>query len=142
MNQEQETLRKLDRLLNQLDRKARRPRSRFPMAAIYLTLALILGYQLLVRFVPMVWSTLLPGGWAQAETLSGWPGLIYRLGWICHTRFEAVCIALGGISLAGFVLSFGPWPARLVVWLAAVGFVLVDAGIVFVAIMTCLNLAL
>ena len=38
--------------------------------------------------------------------------------------------------------GFGPWPARLVVWLTAVGFVLVDAGIVFVAIMTCLNLAL
>ncbi|WP_406695387.1 hypothetical protein V5E97_30620 [Singulisphaera sp. Ch08] len=142
MNQQQETLRKLDRLLNQLDRKVRRPRSRFPMAAIYLTLALILGYQLLVRFVPMVWSTLLPEGLAQAENLSGWPGLIYRLGWICHTHYELVLVALGCISIAGFVLSWGPWPARVLVWLAAVGFVLVDAGIVFVAIMTCVNLTL
>ena len=139
MNQQQETLRKLDRLLNQLERKARRPRSRFPMAAIYLTLALILGYQLLVRFVPMVWSTLLPEGLEQAADLPGWPGLIYRLGWICHTRFVPVLVALGGISIAGFVLGCGPWPARVVVWLAAVGFVLVDAGIVFVAIMTCVN---
>lgn len=142
MNQEQETLRKLDRLLNQLEGKARRPRSRFPMAAIYLTLALILGYQLLVRFVPMVWSTLLPEGLTQAENLRGWPGLIYRLGWICHTRFEQVLLALGGISVAGFVLSCGPWPARVFVWLAAVGCVLIDAGIVFVAIMTCVQQAL
>lgn len=142
MNQEQETLRKLDRLLNQLERKAKRPRSRFPMAAIYLTLALILGYQLLVRFVPMVWASLLPEGLAQAERLRGWPGLIYRLGWLCHTRFEQVLIALAIISLAGFVLSRGPWPARLFVWLAAVGCVLLDAGIVFIAIMTCVELTL
>jgi hypothetical protein len=141
MNQEQETLRKLDRLLNQLERKANRPRprSRFPMAAIYLTLALILGYQLLVRFVPMVWSSLLPDGLAQAADLPGWPGLIYRLGWICHNRSVPVLATLGGISLAGFVLSRGPWPFRVLVWLAAVGCVFLDAGIVFVAIMTCVN---
>lgn len=137
-----ETLRKLDRVLNRLDRDARRPRSRSPLAAIYLTLALILGYQLLVRFVPMVWSALLPEGLAQAENLRGWPGLIARLGWFCRDHFPQVVVTLGGISLAGFVLSRGPWPARLLVWLAALGFVLLDAGIVFVTVMTCVNLAL
>jgi hypothetical protein len=137
----QETLRKLDRVLNRLDRGARRPRSRSPLAAIYLTLALILGYQLLVRFVPMVWSALLPEGLAQAEEFRGWPGLIYRLGWICRGHFGPVLVTLAGVSLAGFVLSRGPWLARVLVWLAAVGLVLVDAGIVFVAVMTCVNLA-
>jgi len=142
MNPDQETFRKLDRLLTRLERSGRRPRSRFPLAAIYLTLALILGYQLLVRFVPMVWASLLPGGLAQAESFRGWPGLIYRLGWICHHHFQQVLLVLGGISLAGFVLSRGPWPARAMVWLTAVGLVLVDAGIVFVAIMTCVNLTM
>jgi hypothetical protein len=138
----QETLRKLDRVLNRLDRDTRRPRSKSPLAAIYLTLALIVGYQLLVRFVPMVWSALLPEGLAQAEDLRGWPGLIYRLGWICQDRFGPVLVTLGAVSIAGFVLSRGPWPARVIVWLAAAGLVLVDAGIVFVAVMTCVNLAL
>ncbi len=125
--------------MNQLERKAKRPRSRFPMAAIYLTLALILGYQLLVRFVPMVWASLLPEGLAQAERQCGWPGLIYRLGWLCHTRFEQVLVANGGHLARGFRPQSRSLSARSFVWLAAVGCVLLDARIVFIAIMTCVE---
>lgn len=129
----------VDRLLRRLDRGARRPRPRFPVAAVYLALGLIVGYQLLVRFVPLVWSSLLPGGMGQAAALPGWAGLVGRLATLCRHRFEPVALLLTVVAVAGFVLGRGPWPLRLLVWLAAVGVVLLDAGIVLVAILTSLQ---
>jgi len=136
------TLRKLDRLLERLDRQGRRPRRAFPLSAIYLALGLVLGYQLLVRFVMLVWAALLPGGLARTEFLSGPPALVWRLSLFCHDNFEKVLMILGAVGITGLVLARGPWPARLLAWLAAVGVVLADAAIVLVTIKTCLDATL
>jgi type IV secretory pathway VirB2 component (pilin) len=132
----------LARVLDRLDRDSRRTRRGFSRAPIYLTLGLVVGYQLLVRFVPMVWSSTLPHGLAQAGHLAGWPGLLWRLAMICHGRFTQVVVVLGAIAFTGFLLARGPWPMRLLVWLAAFGIVLIDALIVFLALSASLGAVL
>ena len=53
--------RTLQRFLEQSARPARRRAGRISTAPIVLGLGLLLGYQLLVRLVPLVWSATLPG---------------------------------------------------------------------------------
>jgi hypothetical protein len=131
------TARALDRLLRQMDRPPRRPR--FSTAPLVMGLGLVLGYQLLVRLVPRVWSTTLPGGLAQARFLRGWPGLVWRLAWFCYYDFRTVLV-IGGLLVAGAIVVSG-WlrPLRFLVWLAAVGVILADAGIVYVTLRTALE---
>ena len=133
------TARALDRLLRQMERPARSRKSRFSTAPIVLALGLVLGYQLLSRLVPMVWSTMLPGGLEQARTFRGWPGLVWRLAVACHADFAGVLVVLGGIAAAGVFLSTWVRPLRFLVWLAAVASILIDAGIVFVTMRTALD---
>lgn len=136
------TLKKLDRLLDRLERNSRRPPRRFSPASVYLAVGLVVAYQLLVRFVPMTWSAVLPGGLAQADTLSGWPGLLWRLGLICRLHFEQVLIAFAAIAIFGLALGRGPRLIRLLVWLAAVAVVALDAGIVIVTMKTSMDATL
>lgn len=136
------TLKALDRALRRLGREPRRRRTGSLRGPIYLTIGLSLGFVLLARFVPLVWSATLPGGLAQVGELSGLPGLIWRLGFICRERSAQTLIVLGGIAVVGLAASRGPLPLRFLVWLAAAGVILLDAGIVFVAVMTSLQATL
>ncbi len=133
------TERALDRLLQKMARPPRTRRSRFSTAPVVIALGLVLGYQLLVRLVPRVWGELLPGGMRQARFLRGWPGLVGNLAWSCHLHFSAVLV-IGGLFVAGAILVSG-WlrPLRFLVWLAAIGVILADAGIVYVTLRAALE---
>jgi hypothetical protein len=130
------TLRALDRALDRLERASQRERRRagFSTAPIVLGLGLILGYQLLVRFVPRVWAALLPGGLEQAGHLGGWPGLVLRLAVVCHQHFFGVCVFMGSVVAAGLMLGRGNRLLRAFVWVAAVAVILLDAGIIYVVL--------
>jgi hypothetical protein len=131
------TARALDRLLKKMDRPPRR--RRFSTAPLVMGLGLVLGYQLLVRLVPRVWSTTLPGGLGQARFLRGWPGLVYRLALFCYRDFSAVLLVGGLLVAAAVVVSGWLRPLRFLVWLAAVAVILADAGIVYVTLRTALE---
>ena len=126
------TARALDRLLRKMERPRRR--RRFTTAPLVLALGLVVGYQLLVRLVPQVWSTTLPGGLAQARFFRGWPGLVWHVALFCHRNFSTVLL-VGGLLVAGAIVV-GGWlrPLRFLVWLAAVAVILADAGIVYVTL--------
>jgi hypothetical protein len=132
-------LRALERALKRLERPPKRRRGWFSIAPIYFGLGLALGYVLLVRFVPMMWTALLPGGIEQASELTGLPALVWRLSVLFRLRSESAIVILGGLAGAGLLISTILRPLRLVVWLAAVGVVLVDAGILMVTIKTALE---
>jgi hypothetical protein len=129
----------LERLLRKMSRAHRPRRSRFSTAPIVLALGLILAYQLLVRLVPLLWSELLPGHLEQAETFRGWPGLVWLLATQCHQNF-GMALSFGACVVGAAVVICG-WmrPLRLLVWIASVAVILLDAGIVYVAIRTALD---
>jgi hypothetical protein len=133
------TQRAFERLARQMSRQSARPRGRISTAPLMLALGLVLGYQLLVRLVPRVWGTLLPGGWEQASMLRGWPGLVWRLAIACHLNFS-LALAIGAVIVGAAIIVSG-WirPLRFLVWLAAVGVILLDAGIVYVTLRTALE---
>lgn len=133
------TSRALDRLLQQMARPPRQRRKRVSTAPLVVALGLVLGYQLLVRLVPQVWGEMLPGGMDQARSFRGWPGLVGNLAWSCHQNFAAALV-IGGLFVAGTILVSG-WlrPLRFLVWLAAIGVILADAGIVYVTMRTALE---
>src|SRR5579883_1614443 len=114
------TLKALDRAIERMDRLAKRRRGGFSTAPIMLGLGLTLGYQLLVRFVPMVWASLLPEGLSQVSHLRGWPGLVWRLASLCHANFTIMAAMMAVIVAAGFLVSSRLRPLRFLVWLAAV----------------------
>jgi hypothetical protein len=128
----------LDRLLRRLERSTARSHHGFSRAPVYLAIGLFVAYQLLVRFVPILWMQL-PGGLGQADELGGEARLVWRLGLACHDHFEQVLVALGALVIIALALSRGSWPLRLVVWLAAFGIVLIDAAIVLIAVNTYLR---
>jgi hypothetical protein len=129
----------LERALDRLAKPPKRRAGWFSIAPIYLGLGLVLGYILLVRLVPMIWSALLPGGIEQAQHLTGLPAVVWRLSVLFRVRSEGVVLILGGLVGAGFLVSTLLRPLRFLVWLAAVALVLVDAGILIVTIKTALE---
>lgn len=133
------TKRALDRALKSMARPPRRKPSRFSMAPIVLGLALLLGFQLVHRLVPMVWSTMLPGGWQQANHLRGWPGLVWGLAVASHESFLTSCLWLGGLWVGAMVFSASARPLRPLLWLLAVGAIGADAGIVYVTLTTSIR---
>ena len=94
-----------------------------------------MGVQLLVRFVPMVWETFLPGGLKRADYFVGWPALIWRLALLCHAYEWPIlgAIAVGGIVGLGVCSRSRAcrWLARL----AALAVIALDAGIVLVTLL-------
>jgi hypothetical protein len=129
------TLKSLDKILAQMERRARRPTRRFSMAPIVLAVGLVLGEQLLVRFVPMVWETFLPGGLIQANQFREWPGLVWRMAVFCHTYERAVFVAIAAVALVGLTVCSRSWFCRLLARLAAFGVIVLDAGIVVVTML-------
>jgi hypothetical protein len=130
------TLRKFDKMLARMDRRAKRPPRRFLMSPIALVAGLVLGEQLLVRFVPMVWETFLPGGLEQADFLRGWPGLLWRLAVSCHVNQPAVFVGIGVVGLVAWMLGGRNIVFRFLVRLGAFGVILLDACIVIVTLAT------
>jgi hypothetical protein len=99
----------------------------------------VLGYQLLARLVPKVWATTFPGGLEQAGRLVGWPSLVWRLSTACRFHFLDVVIVMGVVTILAFAISTWLRPLRFLVWVAAVGLILIDAGILVVTIRTALT---
>lgn len=130
--------RAIDRLVRQLERRSKRRAGGFSLAPVYLALGLLLGDRLLIWLVPMVWNATLPGGFDQALKLQGLGGLLAQVAWALRARSRFIELVLGGIAIAGFLVSHFVRPLRILVWLAAVAMVLVDAGIVFVTLKTAL----
>jgi hypothetical protein len=130
------TLKALDRALDKLERASNRQqrRGRPSTAPIVLAIGLVLGYQLLVRLVPKVWASLLPGGLDQAAQFRGWPGLVARLSVTCQQNFTATIAVGAGIVIAAYL--WGRWvrPLRFLVWLAALAVIVLDAGIIYVTL--------
>ncbi|GAC1468532.1 MAG: hypothetical protein NVSMB9_11290 [Isosphaeraceae bacterium] len=132
--------RSLARWLKELDRRHSRPmRWRFPTSAFVLALGLVLADLLLTRLVPRVWHSLLPGGLEQAMTLQGWPGLVWRSAVFCHDQQGFVQVSIGLSLVLAILLSLAGRLPRLLVWLSAVGIILVDAGILVVTIQSSLR---
>jgi hypothetical protein len=117
-----------------MERRASRPPWRFPTAALVLTGGLLLGHQLLVRFVPMVWEALLPGGLDAASTLNGWPGLLWRTAVFSHVHQAGILAAIVGVGVVSLVMGGRSFLFRLLLRLAALSVIVLDAGIVMVAL--------
>jgi hypothetical protein len=132
-------MRALERAMSRLARPPKRRASWFSLAPIYLALGLIVGFALLVIFVPMLWSALLPGGLEQTERLFGLPALVWRLSLLLRLRSQTAVMILAGLAVSGFVVSTILRPLRFLVWLAAIGVVVLDAGILIVTIKTALE---
>ncbi|HEV3122774.1 MAG TPA: hypothetical protein VGY53_12760 [Isosphaeraceae bacterium] len=120
-------------------RNKRRGSMRLSLAPFYLGMAMLVGHQLLLRFVPMVWSATLPGGIQRAHTLRGWGGLLWALCVLFFVRFDQVVLILFGVWIGALVLSFLNRYIRLLVWLIAFAVVMLDFGILFVTLQTALH---
>lgn len=117
-----------------MSRPPRARKSRFSMAPIMLGLGLALAYALVSRLVPMVWSSMLPGGLNQASTFRGWAGLVFAVALEAHRNFVGTVGFLCAIGAAGFLIATFARPLRPIVWLMAVAVIMIDAGIVYVTL--------
>jgi hypothetical protein len=117
----------------------RRGSMRLSLAPFYLGMALLVGHQLLLRFVPMVWSATLPGGLQQAHFLRGWGGLLWAFCVLFYLRFNQVALILFGVWAIALVLSLANRYLRLLVWLVAFAVVMLDFGILIVTLETALH---
>lgn len=135
-----DALKSLDRILDRMERRGRRPRARVTTAPVVLAAGLVLAYLLLTRLVPVLWESLLPHGLEQAAGLRGWPGLVWRAAVFCHWHPRAVWTAIGATLVTGLLVGGLARPLRVLVWLAAVGVIVADAGILVIALQTSLKL--
>ena len=125
----------LDRMEAALDRPARRRRRGFSTAPFVVAGGLTLGYQLLVRLVPMLWANILPGGFEEGARFQGLPHLVWWMAWFCHLRFAVVLLASCLIVGTSFALGRGPL-TRPMAWLMAVGVIVLNAAILLIALRT------
>lgn len=132
------TIKKVNRLLDQMERRARRPR-RFPTSPILLGIGLVIMELLLTRLVPRAWAALLPRGLEQASGFQGWPRLVWNAALFCHRYEQPVFIAIAVVTILGFVVASRSRLIGILIWLSAVGVILLDAGIIVVTILTSLQ---
>jgi len=99
----------------------------------------VLGELLLTRLVPMLWAEFLPDGLRDAANLRGWPGLTWHAALFCHQEPFVANLGIAVISISAFVLGARFGPMRFFVWLAALAVILLNAGILYVTIHTCLR---
>jgi hypothetical protein len=134
-----QTQKSLERVLDQLDRRARRPDRRLTPAALALAAGLFLGYLLLARLIPQAWPALLAND--PATSLRGWPLVVWRLSQACLAHQRPILAGLVASCLVMLVLSYRSRTVRFLVWVAAVGVVVVDAGILVCTLLACLQAA-
>lgn len=138
MNHEK-TLRALDRIIARMDRQTRRRSRPSLIAPVALAIGLVLADVLLTKIVPMAWETLLPHGLEQASHFRGWPGLVWRLAVYGNTHQGTVQAGILVVSVVGLFIGWCVRPLKLVVWLAAVGVIAMNAGILIVMLRTSMN---
>jgi hypothetical protein len=126
------TERALNRLLKKMERPTRRPRGRLSIAPLILGFGLAVMYLLLTRLVPAVWSQFLPGGLDQAQQFRGWPGLVWSAAKARYYNSTSTAIWMGGAVLGSMLLSVLLRPLGILVWLAAIVVIGLNAGIVYV----------
>lgn len=128
------TSRAMDRVLRSMERARQPRRRRFPRSALMMGLGLVLAEQILVRLVPRIWDATLPGGVDQAAHFNGLPGLIYRAALACHRNPGPPLWIIGGLTIIAILVSRLGWPFRVLVWLAAVGTILLNAAILAITL--------
>jgi hypothetical protein len=89
---------------------------------------------LLVRFVPMVWASVLPNGLDSARRLVGWPGVVWRLALFCHFNQPVVLVFIAIALVGGLFLGYLFRPVRWLTWLAALGMIVINALILYVTL--------
>ena len=104
-----------------------------------LAIGLILGDLMLTRLVPAVWESVLPHGLEQARTFRGWPGLVWHSAVYCHAYPQRVWVVIGAAVVASLIVSFGVRPLRFLVWLSAVGVIVINAGILYITLQTSMS---
>ena len=126
--------RSFDRLQRTLDRRQQSANGRVSTAPLVLILGLILADVLLAYLVPWIWDSLLPHGFEQAETFAGVPALIWR-GALYAQEYQRVvrCVIVALLPATALACLLAK-PIRFAVQLSAIGVVLVNAGILIVAI--------
>jgi hypothetical protein len=127
----------LERVLDRLERQSRRSGRRITPAALVVVAGLFLGYLLLAALVPQVWPALLatePG-----EALRGWPLLVWQTSEFCLAHRSGILAVLVAVSLVVVVLTYRVGFLRPLVWLSALGVVVVDAGILATTLLACLQ---
>jgi hypothetical protein len=133
------TLRSLEQMLDRLERGHRRSGRRLSAATLALVAGLFLGDLLLAVLVPRVWPVLL--GTDPGVALRGWPLFVWRLSELSVRHQQGILVALLTFSLVTVMLSYRLRFVRLLVWVAALGVVFADAGILLATILACLQAA-
>lgn len=134
-----QSLDRLNRVLDRLERRAQRPARRFSGAPVALGLGLALGYVLLVQLVPRVWPSVM----TEAFNLhwGGWPAWIWRLSMWCQTHPRQALGGIAGLSALLFGLGYYRRSVRLASWLAALAVVAADAAVVALTLFASWNAA-
>jgi hypothetical protein len=127
----------LERVLDQLDRKSQRSGRRITPAALVLVAGLWLGYFLLSALIPPVWPALI--GSDPGAILRGWPFFVWAGGEFCLEHPSQVRIGLVIVSVVVVVATYRIGLLRPLVWLSAVGVILIDAGILATTLLACLQ---
>lgn len=133
------TLGRLDATLAKMQRRLDRPRRRFPLSPLTLGLGLALGVVLLTELLPRLYENLLPGGLRQAQTLRGWPGLVWQSAVLCYDNRPAAGLGIAGVAAVAFVLAGRSRLLGFLCWLAAFGVIVLDASILATALQVSLR---
>lgn len=139
----QRSLRSLQGILKQMERESRRPggrgQGRFSTSPLVLTAGLVLANVLLTWLVPAIWDSLLPHGLEDVGGFEGWPGLLWRGVLISRGRQGAVRGTIAVVCVLSFILGYRSRAIRILVWILALGVILLNAGILYVTLHTSLN---
>ncbi|MFO0909429.1 MAG: hypothetical protein U0794_13935 [Isosphaeraceae bacterium] len=129
----------LERMVDQLERSQRRSSRRITPASLALVAGLFLGFFLLTRVIPSIWPALLGGD--PGQMLRGWSLLVWKTAMVA-ARYDTVILAgLAVASLIVLTLTYRVGLLRPVVWLAALGVVVIDAGLLASTILACIEAA-
>lgn len=133
------TLKALERELDRLERRNHRSGRRITPASLALVAGLFLGDFLLARLIPWVWPALL--GNDPGMLLRGWPLIVWRVSQLCLAHQPGIVASLLVFSLVALWLTYRVRLLRPLVWLAALGVVFLDAGILASTMLACLQAA-
>ena len=133
------TLKALERELDRLERRNRRSGRRITASSLALVAGLFLGDFLLASLIPHVWPTLL--GSDPGLSLRGWPLVVWRVSQLCLAHQPGIVAGLVAFSLVALGLTYRVRLVRPLVWLAALGVVFLDAGILASTMLACLQAA-
>jgi hypothetical protein len=129
----------LERIEQEFGSPRRRPRRGFSMSLVVFALGLILADVLLTMLVPRIWVSVLPHGLDTAAHFVGWPRLVWQAAVFCHYRQRVVQVGIVVAVLLGLMVSASGRPGRILVWLSAVGVIVLNALVMIITIKAALN---